>query len=113
MSDERDLIESIQEHRGQDHTSSCYRRLGGSCSCGHDISTDVILGAAETEIASLRTKLESARKALEPFAAIAVDVEKDHPGWAHYAFHSDWTEYQLGFEHFDRARLALTDETGK
>jgi hypothetical protein len=100
--------------------------------------TSDLLGRAAAEIASLRAQLEgckemfahtaeraneyvkafqqqegrlaSARKALEPFAAVAVAVEKEHPGWAHYAFHSDWTEYQLGFEHFDKARLALTDE---
>ncbi len=65
------------------------------------------------EIASLRAQLASARKALEPFSHIATDVIANHPGWAHSAFHSDWTEYRLRFADFDEARLALTDENRK
>lgn len=50
---EPDLVQRLREAVSEDHTRGCQGRQY-SCSCGRDISLDVLLRAAATEIERLR-----------------------------------------------------------
>ena len=65
-----DIVERLRDHRAEDHTRGCHGREY-SCSCGYDIQTDVLLGAAADEIERLREALRR--------VADLVDSEADDP----------------------------------
>lgn len=56
----------------------------------------------------LRAELASARKALEPFAGIAIDIQNHRKGWANDHFASEWAgRYRLTYKSFAQALAAL------
>ena len=63
---------------------------------------------AADEIDRLRAELASARKALEPFAGIAIDIQNHRKGWANDHFASEWAgRYRLTYKSFAQALAAL------
>lgn len=52
----------------------------------------------------LEAQIASARKALEPFANIGLDVLQNRPGWANEEFGSSWaSHYNIRYVDFERA----------
>jgi len=67
--------------------------------CDREDQLGDALEKAEAENARLRA-------ALEPFALIALDVLKNHPGWANSEFVAEWASYRITYTQFERAGAA-------
>lgn len=78
------------------------------------LAAEAKLSALQEEVGRLTRERDEARAALEPFAAIAEDVAKNHPGWNTDGFHltSPGWPYVIKLGPFRRARSALARTAG-